>query len=330
MTAHITNGGRLIYGCMGLGGDWDSPDYGTAEVEQAEAAIDAARGIGITLFDHADIYTRGKAEAVFGEVLAATPDLRPQIQLQSKCGISLAEGGLPGHYNLSRDAILDRVNASLRRLRTDYLDVLLLHRPDPLLEPAEVAAAVGQLMAEGKVRALGVSNMSAPQIEYLQDALETPVVANQLEMSLYKAAWLEGTVLVNRQEGFDAGFPHGTVEHCARKGIELQAYGSLARGRYTGALSSGPVSGEIGALSATAAEEATAALLTELAEQKGSTPEAVLLGWLMRHPARISPVVGSSRPERIAACAGAEEVAAGMSRIEWYTLWSTARGAAMP
>jgi predicted oxidoreductase len=289
-------------------------------VDAAAAAIEAARGIGITLFDHADIYTRGKAEAVFGDVLAATPGLRGQIQLQSKCGISLAEGGVPGHYNLSRDAILDRVKASLDRLRTDYLDILLLHRPDPLLEPSEVAAAVGQLMAEGKVRALGVSNMSAAQIEYLQDALETPIVANQLEMSLHKAAWVESTVLVNREEGFDAGFPHGTVEHCMRKGIELQAYGSLARGRYTGAP----------AESATEADRATTELLAGLADEKGTTPEAVLLGWLMRHPARISPVVGSSRPERIAACAGAAEVAASMTRIEWYSLWTAARGEAVP
>jgi len=320
MTAQNDNGGRLIYGCMGLGGDWDRPDYGPADVDKAAAAIEAARGIGITLFDHADIYTRGKAEAVFGEVLAANPGLREQIQLQGKCGISLAEGGVPGHYDLSREAILERVSASLRRLRTDYLDILLLHRPDPLLEPSEVAAAVGQLMAEGKVRALGVSNMSAAQIDYLQDALETPIVANQLEMSLHKAAWVESAVLVNRQEGFDAGFPHGTIEYCIRKGIELQAYGSLAQGRYTGAPSP----------AAAPAERATAELLAKLAEEKNTTPEAVLLGWLMKHPARISPVVGSSRPERIAACAGAADVAASMTRIEWYTLWSTARGAAMP
>ncbi|WP_115790281.1 aldo/keto reductase [Arthrobacter silvisoli] len=315
-----TGNNRLIYGCMGLGGDWDSPDYSPADVDKAAAAIEAARGIGITLFDHADIYTRGKAEAVFGEVLAASPGLREQIQLQGKCGISLAEGGVPGHYDLSREAILERVTASLRRLRTDYLDILLLHRPDPLLEPSEVAAAVGQLMAEGKVRALGVSNMAAAQIDYLQDALETPIMANQLEMSLHKAAWLESSVLVNRQEGFDAGFPHGTIEHCIRKGIELQAYGSLAQGRYTGAPSA----------AASPDESTTEELLARLAEEKGTTPEAVLLGWLMKHPARISPVVGSSRPERIAACAGAADVAASMTRIEWYTLWSTARGAAMP
>ncbi|NYD77042.1 aldo/keto reductase [Arthrobacter cupressi] len=320
MTAQNNNGGRLIYGCMGLGGDWDSPDYGPGDVDAAAAAIEAARGIGITLFDHADIYTRGKAESVFGDVLAASPGLREQIQLQGKCGISLAEGGVPGHYNLSREAILERVNASLQRLRTDYLDILLLHRPDPLLEPSEVAAAVGQLMAEGKVRALGVSNMSAAQIDYLQDALETPIVANQLEMSLHKAAWVESSVLVNRQEGFDAGFPHGTIEHCVRKGIELQAYGSLAQGRYTGAPYASP----------TAADRETAGLLARFAEDNGTTPEAALLGWLMKHPAGISPVVGSSRPERIAACAGAAEAATSMSRIEWYSLWTAARGAAMP
>ena len=220
---------------MGLGGTWSPEPYSPADVDEAAAAVDAALEAGITLFDHADIYRNGKAEAVFGEVLAQTPGLRGKIRLQTKCGIRLNEQGLGTYYDLSRDAILERVNESLARLRTGYVDVLMLHRPDPLMDPAEVASAVGQLMAEGKVRALGVSNMSGPQIEMLQDRLETPVVANQLEMSLVKRAWLESTVLVNHADGTDYSFPHGTVEHCVRHGITVQAYGALARGLYTGA-----------------------------------------------------------------------------------------------
>ena len=203
---------------MGLGGSWSDDPYGPDQVDEAAAAIDAALDAGITLFDHADIYRSGKSEAVFGEVLAATPGLRERIRLQTKCGIRLNERGLETHYDLSRDAILERVNGSLERLQTDYVDVLLLHRPDPLVDPAEVAAAVGQLMAEGKVRQLGVSNMSGAQIEALQDRLETPVVANQLEMSLLARAWLESTVLVNHAEGLDYSFPHGTLEYCAANG----------------------------------------------------------------------------------------------------------------
>ncbi|WP_028265157.1 aldo/keto reductase [Arthrobacter sp. MA-N2] len=315
-----TASGRLIYGCMGLGGPWEGSEYGAAEIEQAAAAIEAAMGIGISLFDHADIYRNGKSEAAFGEVMSRTAGLREKIQLQTKCGIRLGKPGVEGHYDLSKNAILERVNGSLERLKTDYVDVLLLHRPDPLMEPAEVASAVGQLMAEGKVRQLGVSNMSGAQIAFLQDQLEVPVVANQLEMSLHRRAWLESTVLVNHDDSLGYSFPHGTVEHCVSREIELQAYGSLAQGRYTGSTADAP----------TAADSATTALVAQLAGEKGVTPESVLLGWLMKHPARISPVLGSSNPGRIAACADAAAVAAAMTRTEWYGLWVAARGSRLP
>jgi predicted oxidoreductase len=312
--------GRLLYGCMGLGGDWSTEPHEITDVEAAAEAIEAALDIGVTLFDHADIYRHGKAEAVFGEVLAGTSGLRERIQLQTKCGIRLNERGLETHYDLSADAIIERVNGSLERLRTDYVDILLLHRPDPLMDPAEVAAAVGKLMAEGKVRALGVSNMSAAQIEFLQDGLETPVVANQLELSLLKRDWLESTVLVNHPDARSYSFPHGTLEYCARQGITLQAYGALARGHYTGNPPERP----------TPAESATAALLAEMAREKDTTVEAVLLGWLMKHPAGIAPVIGSANPDRIRACAGAARAAQTMTRAEWYRLWVTARGSNIP
>ena len=312
--------GRLLYGCMGLGGDWSPEPHEVTDVENAAAAVEAALDIGVTLFDHADIYRHGKAEAVFGEVLAGTSGLRERIQLQTKCGIRLNERGLETHYDLSADAIIERVNGSLERLRTDYVDILLLHRPDPLMDPAEVAAAVGKQMAEGKVRALGVSNMSAAQIEFLQDSLETPVVANQLELSLLKRDWLESTVLVNHPDARGYSFPHGTLEYCARQGITLQAYGALARGHYTGNPPERP----------TPAESATAALLAEMARENGTTVEAVLLGWLMKHPAGIAPVIGTANPDRIRACAGAPRAAETMTRAEWYQLWVTARGSNIP
>jgi predicted oxidoreductase len=311
---------ELIYGCMGLGGSWSDEPHGTDHVEEAAAAIEAALDSGITLFDHADIYRSGKSEAVFGEVLAATSGLRERIRLQTKCGIRLNERGLQTHYDLSRESILERVNGSLKRLRTEYVDVLLLHRPDPLADPAEVASAVGQLIAEGKVRRVGVSNMSGAQIVALQDRLEVPVVANQLEMSLLKRAWLESQVLVNHAESLDYGFPHGTLEYCSRNGITLQAYGSLARGLYTGAGPEDP----------TAAETATAVLVGELAREHGTSGEAVLVGWLMKHPAGIAPVIGTVNPARIRACADAGRVAKEMSRAGWCRLWVTARGSNIP
>ncbi|BCW59793.1 aldo/keto reductase [Arthrobacter sp. StoSoilB20] len=312
--------GRLIYGCMGLGGPWDGTSYGAAEIDQAAAVVEAAQGIGVGLFDHADIYRSGKSEAVFGEVLARSQGLREKIQLQTKCGIRLGERGLQTHYDLSREAILERVNGSLKRLQTDYVDVLLLHRPDPLMDPREVADAVGQLMSEGKVRQLGVSNMSGAQIAFLQDQLETPIVANQLEMSLLRRDWLESTVLVNHADGLGFSFPHGTLEHCMAQGIELQAYGSLAQGRYTGAP----------AAELSPAESAATEMLEKLAGEKNTTPESVLLGWLMKHPAGISPVIGTTNPGRIKACADAASVAATMTRAQWYGLWVAARGSNIP
>jgi len=311
---------EVIYGCMGLGGSWSGEPHEAHHVDQAAAAVQAALDAGITLFDHADIYRNGKSEAVFGEVLAAEPGLRERIRLQTKCGIRLNERGLQTHYDLSRDAILERVNGSLKRLRTDHVDILLLHRPDPLADPAEVASAVGQLMAEGKVRQLGVSNMSAAQIEVLQDRLETPVVDNQLEMSLLKRAWLESQVLVNHPEHLDYSFPHGTLEYCTRNNITLQAYGSLARGAYTGAEPENPGS----------AEAATADLVAKLAGEYSTSGEAVLLGWLMKHPAGIAPVIGTVNPDRIRACGDAARVAQALSRSDWYKLWVTARGSNIP
>ncbi|SLK01037.1 Predicted oxidoreductase [Arthrobacter sp. P2b] len=305
---------------MGLGGSWSDEPHGSSHVDEAAAAVHAALDAGITLFDHADIYRSGKSEAVFGEVLAGTSGLRDRIRLQTKCGIRLNERGLQTHYDLSRGAILERVNGSLERLRTDYVDILLLHRPDPLADPAEVASAVGQLMAEGKVRQLGVSNMSGVQIEVLQDRLETPVVANQLEMSLLKRAWLESQVLVNHPEHLDYSFPHGTLEYCTRNSITLQAYGSLARGLYTGAEPESP----------TSAESATSELVARLAGEHGTSGEAVLLGWLMKHPAGIAPVIGTVNPARIRACADASRVARELTRADWYRLWVTARGSNIP
>ncbi|WP_320536254.1 aldo/keto reductase [Pseudarthrobacter sp. IC2-21] len=311
---------ELIYGCMGLGGSWSDEPHGASHVDEAAAAVEAALAAGITLFDHADIYRSGKSEAVFGEVLASDAGLRDRIRLQTKCGIRLNERGLATHYDLSRDAILERVRGSLKRLQTEYVDVLLLHRPDPLTDLGEVAAAVGQLLAEGKVRQVGVSNMSGAQIRALQDRLDVPVVANQLEMSLLKRAWLESQVLVNHPDSLDYSFPHGTLEYCTGNGVTLQAYGALARGLYTGAAAEDP----------TSAETSTAVLIRELAGTYATTGESVLLGWLMKHPAGIAPVIGTVNPARIAACADAARVAQAMTRADWYGLWIAARGTNLP
>ncbi|MFB6812230.1 aldo/keto reductase family oxidoreductase [Streptomyces sp. NPDC056387] len=311
------DGPRLLYGCMALGGSWDTDAYGPADIDAAEAAIVAALESGIDAFDHADIYRRGKAEAVFGEVLARTPGLRERIVLQTKCGIRLPDGDRPGIYDLRGTTIVRRVEESLGRLRTDAVDVLLLHRPDPLADPQDIAAALTALREQGLVRRFGVSNMNAAQIARLQRHLDFPLVANQLEMSLDRRDWLEDGVLVNTAAAAAGGFPSGTVEYCLDNGVRLQAWGALAQGRFTGAQES-------------PAEHATARLVRELAEAKGTTPETVLLWWLQRHPARIAPVVGSGRPERIRACRDAALREPELTHEEWYDLWLTARGAPLP
>ncbi|MEU1422041.1 aldo/keto reductase [Kitasatospora sp. NPDC005751] len=304
---------RVLYGCMGLGGSWDDSPYTATDIDHAEAAVGAALDAGITAFDHADIYRYGKSEAVFGEVLARTPGLRERITLQTKCGIRLPEGGRPGHYDLRGPSILRRVEESLTRLRTDSLDVLLLHRPDPLAGPEEIAEALGSLHRQGLVRRFGVSNMSAAQIARLQSVLDVPLVVNQLEMSLDHRDWVEAGVLVNTSAAASNGFPHGTVEYCAAHGIRLQAWGALARGRFTG--SEPTPAGE---------------LVGRLAERRGTTPETIVLWWLQRHPAGIAPVIGTARPERIAACRDAVLREPELSHEEWYELWIAARGAPLP
>lgn len=307
----------MIYGCMGLGGTWDDAPFTGADVDRAEQAVHAALNIGITWFDHADIYRQGKAEQVFGEVLRRDPALRERVRIQTKCGIRLGESALQAYYDLSRRAILARVDASLRRLGVARVDALLLHRPDPLMDPAEVADAYGELRAAGKVGALGVSNMSAAQMALLQRHLDEPLVANQLEMSLHRRDWLEAGVLVNHPEGSGLSFPEGTIEYCRANGVRIQAWGSLAQGIYSGA-------------PRCEADNAAYDLVTKMAVEKGCTAEAIVLGWLMRHPARIEPVLGTSNPERIRACGDAEAQAAAMTNVEWYQLYTAARGKAVP
>src|SRR3954447_16590159 len=142
---------RLIMGCMSFGGEWNRDPLTKEDVLQAEKAVDAALSIGISIFDHANIYRMGKAETAFGQILKGRPALREQIVIQSKCGIRFGEGSVPGRFDFSKEHILESVDGSLSRLGIEYVDVLLLHRPDPLVEPEEVAEAFGTLKAAGKV-----------------------------------------------------------------------------------------------------------------------------------------------------------------------------------
>ncbi|OWQ47820.1 aldo/keto reductase [Roseateles noduli] len=316
---HLPTASPLAYGCMGLGGHWDDSPFTAAHVDHAQAAVEAALEIGVTLFDHADIYTRGKAESVFGELFRRQPSLRDPIVLQSKCGIRFADDQGPGRYDLSGGYIVQAVEASLKRLGTERLDILLLHRPDPLMQPEEIAEAFQRLRAAGKVSHFGVSNMNVGQMAWLGRALEQPLVVNQLELGLGHLEPLDaGTCFNDRQA---AGRPGalawtGTLEHCQQHGIQLQAWAALARGRFSGETAQDP------------ADEAARLLVQKLAQEHGVSTEGILLAWLMKHPARIQPVIGSANPDRIRACGDALKVQ--LTRNEWYALYVAARGAPLP
>lgn len=316
---HVPTASPLAYGCMGLGGHWDHNPWTEADVDHAQAATEAALEIGVTLFDHADIYTFGKAESVFGALFRRMPSLRDRIVLQSKCGIRFADDEGGKRYDLSGGYIVQAVEASLRRLGTEKLDILLLHRPDPLMQPDEIAEAFQRLRAAGKVSHLGVSNMNAGQMAWLGRALDQPLVVNQLELGLGHLEPIDaGTCFNDRQAGARPGALAwaDTLEHCQQHGIQLQAWAALARGRFSGDTAQDP------------ADEAGRALVHQLAQKHGVSTEGILLAWLMKHPARIQPVIGSANPARIRACGDALRVT--LSRPEWYALYEAARGAALP
>jgi predicted oxidoreductase len=314
LNAHLIDVGPLVYGCMALGGDWGGGPVTETDIAQAHAAVEAALEIGVKLFDHADIYRRGKAEAVFGELLKRDAGLRAKLRLQSKCGIRFADDSKVGRYDLSAAYIEESVDGILQRLAVERIDILLLHRPDALMEPAEIARAFGRLKASGKVGHLGVSNMHAGQMRWLQMALPEPLVANQLELSLAKLDAIDvGTTFNDPQAASRPGCVAwaGTLEYAQRHGVQLQAWGSLAQGRFNDPAAS-----------------PTAKVVHEIAEAHSTTANAVLLAWLMRHPASIQPVIGSGNAERIRACADATKIQ--LSRDEWYRLYVTARGQALP
>ncbi|MDR7272497.1 putative oxidoreductase [Pelomonas saccharophila] len=314
LNAHLIDVGPLVYGCMALGGDWGGGPITEADIAHAHAAVEAALDIGIKLFDHADIYRRGKAEAVFGELLKRDAGLRAKVRLQSKCGIRFADDANPGRYDLSAGYIEESVTGILQRLAVERIDILLLHRPDALMEPGEIARAFGRLKAAGKVGHLGVSNMHAGQMRWLQMALPEPLVANQLELSLAKLDAIEvGTTFNDPQATTRPGCVAwaGTLEYAQRHGVQLQAWGSLAQGRFNDPAAS-----------------PAAKVVHEIAEAHCTTANAVLLAWLLRHPAGIQPVIGSGNAERIRACGDATRIQ--LNRDEWYRLYVAARGQALP
>ncbi len=311
---------RIAYGCMPLGGSWEAGPLDDATRRKAMTAVRAALDAGINFFDHADIYCRGKSEEVFAAIWQEVPSLRQRTVLQSKCGIRFENdvpGGAPFRYDFSYAHIVEAVTGSLRRLKTDYLDVLLLHRPDPLVEPEEVAHAFDELHQAGKVRWFGVSNETAAQMELLRHTVRQPLVANQVAFNVIHTHMLDEGILFNQ---FNPRLTRneGTVEYCRLHNITLQAWGALAWGQLTGRPVENP----------SEAVTRTSLLVKEMAHQKGVSGEAILVAWILRHPARVQAIIGTTNPQRIAAACQADSVE--LTREEWYKLFVSARGENLP
>jgi predicted oxidoreductase len=316
---HGFDASRIVLGCMGFGGGWNRDPLTADHVKQAHEGIDAALEAGINMLDHANIYAYGKAEQVFGQVLKERPGLRDKLILQSKCGIRFEDGpGRPQRFDFSERHIVESVDGILGRLGVETLDILLLHRPDPLMEPEEVASAFERLKSAGKVRSFGVSNMSQSQIRFLWTAVREPLVVNQLELNLLKLDWVNATVHVNNKAGLQDNFPEGLLEYCRMENIQVQSWGPLAKGLFSGRDLDGQPEHV----------KRTAALVAGMAKERGTAPEAIVLAWLMRHPAGVQPVIGTTSPARIRACAEAAGVT--LTREEWYNLYVAARGVRVP
>ncbi len=310
---------KIGYGCMGLGKAWDSSPLTESIKANAFDSVIAAIENGINFFDHADIYARGKSELVFGEVLKEVKGIRNNMVIQSKCGIRFKgspNSDSPGRYDFSYEHIVNSVDGSLKRLGIEQLDIHLLHRPDPLMEPEEVAKAFDELKQNGKVRFFGVSNFNPSQLALLQKSLDMPIVVNQIEISLLHHHVINDGILANQTSGQYAAST-GILDYCRLNNIQVQAWSPVALGK----IFNPP-------LDADENVKDLAKQISVYADDKGTSKEAVALGWLMKHPIGIQPIIGTTNPERITNSCMADEIT--LSREEWYKLFTIARGNPVP
>jgi predicted oxidoreductase len=276
-----------------------------AEIQQLAGA---ARDAGVNVFDHADIYggERHLCEARFGEAITFTAAEREQVVIQSKVGIR------EGFFDFSAEHILRSVEGSLAALRTDYLDLLLLHRPDTLVEPEEVAAAFDTLRNSGKVRHFGVSNHTPGQIELLKSAVNQPLIVNQVQLSITHAPLIAAGVAAN-MAGLDQSIDrdNGLLDYSRLNGMMLQAWSPFQKGFFDGVFLGD--------------RENFAALndvIDELADAYGVTPTGIAVAWITRHPAKIQVVLGTTKASRVAEAAAGSAVP--LTREEWYRLFTSA------
>ena len=286
----------IALGCMRMAGMDDSA---------AEQVVFTALENGIDFFDHADIYGGGESEEIFGRVLKNNPGLREKIVLQSKCGIC------KGYYDASKEHLLEAADGILKRLGVDYLDALLLHRPDALMEPEEVAEAFETLHRTGKVRYFGVSNQNAAQMELLSAYMQQKLIINQLQFSIAHTGLVDAGVNVNIHSDHAVVRDGGVLDYCRLNDITIQAWSPFQYGMFKGVfLGNNELYPELNAE------------IQKIAEEKGVTDSAIAVAWIMRHPSKIQTTIGSMNAKRIADIAKAQDIT--LTRQEWYRLYLAA------
>lgn len=274
--------------------------------KEAERLVKTALAQGINFFDHADIYGGGVCESHFSESIRLTPSMREKMILQTKCGIRSDKGT----FDFSKEHILDSVNNSLKRLNTDYIDILLLHRPDTLMEPAEVAEAFALLKASGKVRHFGVSNQNPAQIALLKKYLHTDIAANQLQLSITNCPMIDSGLNVNMNNEPSVMHEGGVLEYCRLHDITIQAWSPFQYGFFEGVFVDNEKYEELNEV------------MARIAAEYHVTKNAVAVAWIMRHPARIQTIVGTTNAQRLTEICQAADFT--LTREEWYELYKAA------
>ncbi|QCT04765.1 aldo/keto reductase [Paenibacillus algicola] len=272
--------------------------------KEAETFVQTAMEQGAHFFDHADIYGGGECEEIFADAIHMNSDVRERILLQSKCGIR------PGSFDFSKEHILSSVDGILQRLRTDYLDVLLLHRPDTLVEPEEVAEAFDQLERSGKVRHFGVSNQNPMQIQLLQKYVKKPLVANQLQFSITNTTMIDSGLNVNMENEAAVNRDGSVLDFCRLHDITIQPWSPFQYGFFEGVFLGSDKFPELNAR------------IDEVAQRYNVSSTAMAIAWILRHPAGMQPVVGTTNLERLKDCCEAADIT--ITREEWYDIYRAA------
>ena len=271
--------------------------------KQASQFVDTALSMCANFFDHADIYGAGKSEEVFGKAIKAYK--REDVIIQTKCGI------VPGKmFDFSYKHIVDSVEGSLKRLGTDYIDVLLLHRPDALVEPEEVARAFSHLKESGKVRNFGVSNHNPYQIELLQNAVDVPLCANQLQFGIMHAPMIQSGINVNMYNDSAINRDGGVLDYCRLKNITIQPWSPMQYGFIEGCFIDNDNFPEINET------------LERIANKYNVSKTTMAFAWILRHPAKMQPVTGTTNLTRLIDCIKASEI--NITREEWYEIYRAA------